>query len=680
MNVINYSTVLFAGFFLSGSGINQAQTIKNKKPNIILMMADDMGWGDVGFNGNTIIKTPNLDEMARASMRFERFYSPGPVSSPSRGGCLTGRHPYRYGIWSANEGHMRKEEITIAEALKTQGYTTGHFGKWHLGTLNPQMGPTNKAGRNPERNFTTPGMNGSDEWFATETCVRTWDPMIDNTLNPYWHNGVIETENLSGDDSRILMDRAIPFIRKAADEETPFLAVIWFHAPHGPVVAGPEFREMYKDYDEGQQHYYGCITALDVQVGRLRKELKDIGVAENTIIWFASDNGPEGNTGDEGTSRGSAGPFRGRKRSLWEGGIHVPGLVEWPAQIKPGISTAIPCSGLDYFPTILDILGFKMQGQPDPIDGVSLLPLIKDNMKERPVPIPFETLGGTGSNSSRGSARMALVDNRFKLLTDMAGPDDKDLLFDLVADQGETTDISAQNPEIVKSMKETLLDFRESCKKSLSGENYNVPFTPDQDDIHPSVASFPSTKNNGNDEGNEEVGKSKTVKTDKTAKPNKKKDASGMVTPAATGAADEKKAQSSVDFQNDDSGIVSLLASTAALHGNLSYIPDQEKIGRWSNEGDWVSWDFEVRQPFTFDVEVSSGQIEDGSVYEISVGDQKLTAVVSASGDFKKPKVQTVGSINLTNPGQYTLSLKPVSKKGQVVMTLWKVDLIPVLK
>ena len=142
--------------------------------------------------------------------------------------------------------------------------------------------------------------------------------MVDNTLNPYWHNGVIATGNLSGDDSRILMDRVIPFIRKSVNEKTPFIAVIWFHAPHAPVVAGSEFREMYKDYDEGEQRYYGCITALDVQVGRLRKGLRDLVLPITQLFWFASDNGPEGDTGNVGTSRGSAGLFRGRKRSLWE--------------------------------------------------------------------------------------------------------------------------------------------------------------------------------------------------------------------------------------------------------------------------------------------------------------------------------------------------------------------------
>ena len=152
-----------------------SKTKRPDKPNIILCMADDMGWGDPGFNGNKIIKTGNLDAMAKAAMRFTRFYSGAPVCSPTRGSCLTGRHPYRYGIFSANVGHIRRKEITLAEALKTQGYTTGHFGKWHLGTLLPDYsgkGPRRK----PKENYMTPAMSGFDEWFSTEYAVATWDP------------------------------------------------------------------------------------------------------------------------------------------------------------------------------------------------------------------------------------------------------------------------------------------------------------------------------------------------------------------------------------------------------------------------------------------------------------------------------------------------------------------------
>jgi arylsulfatase A-like enzyme len=647
------------------------------RPNIILAMADDMGWGDPGFNGNKVIQTPNLDEMARSGLRFERFYSGAPVCSPTRGSCLTGRHPYRYGIWSANQGHMRPQEITIAEALKTQGYATGHFGKWHLGTLDPAHSGKG-ASRDAQRNYATPGMNGFDEWFSTEYSVRTWDPMKDNKANPYYHNGKIETDNTEGCDSRVLMDRALAFIHKSATEKTPFIAVIWFHAPHEPLVAGPEFLKMYEGRDPGEAHFYGVITALDVQIGRLRKELRDVGVADNTMLWFASDNGPEGDTGDKGRTRGSAGPFKGRKRSLWEGGIHVPGLLEWPARIKPGTTTAIPCSTLDYFPTTLDLLGFKMKGQPEPIDGVSLVPLFDGKMTERPVPIPFETLGGTGTKGSRGSPRMALVDNRYKFLTDMEGPptalttgpptvlatgaDSKDLLYDLLKDQGETTNIIEQQPELAKSMKAKLADFRESCKRSLAGKDYAEPFTPDKDDLHPSEADARSKKaaKSGADEGDGAPAK-KAKKVGKKA-----------------AAAGEKAEPGKVAFQNDDSGIITLTAAAASTHGTLTYRADQEKIGNWSNESDWLSWEFEIHQPGKFEIEASLGQTTDGSVYEITVGDQKLKGTITASGDFKKPKPQIIGPLTLDKPGKYTLSLKPVSKKGPVVMTLWKLDLIPV--
>jgi arylsulfatase A-like enzyme len=284
------------------------------------------------------------------------------------------------------------------------------------------------------------------------------------------------------------MDRVIPFIRNAAQGKTPFLAVIWFHAPHEPVVAGPEFRQLYAGREVGEQHYFGVISALDLQVGRLRKELRDLRIAGNTLLWFTSDNGPEGDTGDNGAQRGSAGPLRGRKRSLWEGGIRVPGLLEWPARVRPGSTTAVPCSTLDYFPTVLDLLGFKMPGQPEPLDGVSLVPLLEGRMTARPVPIPFETIGGTGSKNSRGSPRMALVDNRYKLLSDSEDSADSDLLFDLLADAGETTNIASQHADVVKAMKDQLAVFRESCKRSLSGGNYVEPFTPDDDDVPPSDA------------------------------------------------------------------------------------------------------------------------------------------------------------------------------------------------
>ncbi|MFH1715929.1 MAG: sulfatase-like hydrolase/transferase [Planctomycetota bacterium] len=442
-----------------------SQTKGAKTPNIILCMADDMGWGDPGFNGNSIIKTPNLDAMAKAGMLFRRFYSGAPVCSPTRGSCLTGRHPYRYGIFFANTGHMPKKEFTLAEALKTQGYATGHFGKWHLGTLTTKEKDSNRGGPRSVEHYSPPWENGFDVCFSTEAKVPTWNPMKEpETDEPYgtsyWkQDGSKETENLDGDDSRVIMDRAVPFIRDAAGKGRPFFAVIWFHAPHLPVVAGPEYRKMYAQYSEDEQHYYACITALDEQVGKLRSELRELGISDNTTLWFCSDNGPEGKDNKQGRTRGSAGPFRGRKRSLFEGGVRVPGLLEWPARVKAGRVTDIPCSTCDYFPTILDMLGFKMTGQPEPIDGVSLLPLIESKMTERPKPIGFE------SNS-----QLSLTDNRYKIYSSDSGK--TYMLFDLLADPGENSDLAAEKPQILESMKATLIKWRKSCKDSLDAKDY----------------------------------------------------------------------------------------------------------------------------------------------------------------------------------------------------------------
>jgi len=435
------------------------------KPNIILCMADDMGWGDPGFNGNSIIKTPNLDAMAKAGMRFERFYSGAPVCSPTRGSCLTGRHPYRYGIFFANVGHMRKDEITLAEALKTQGYTTGHFGKWHLGTLSTKEKDSNRGGPKGAEHYSPPWENGFDVCFSTEAKVPTWNPMkVPETNEPYgtyyWRqDGTKATQNLDGDDSRIIMDRAVPFIRDAAGEGKPFFAVIWFHTPHLPVLTGPEYRKMYSQYSEDEQHYYGCITALDEQMGRLRSQLRALGIADNTMLWFCSDNGPEGKDGKHGRTRGSAGPFRGRKRSLFEGGVRVPGLLEWPARLKPGRTTDIPCSTSDYFPTILDVLGFGMKGQPEPVDGISLLPLVEGKMTERPSPIGFE------SNN-----QVSLTDNRYKIYSKDKGK--TYALFDLAEDPGEGKDLASEKPQILNAMTEMLEAWRASCKNSLAGKDY----------------------------------------------------------------------------------------------------------------------------------------------------------------------------------------------------------------
>jgi arylsulfatase A-like enzyme len=446
------------------------EALRQKKPNIILCMADDLGWGDTGFNGNRNIKTPHLDEMASRGLVFSRFYASSPVCSPTRGSCLTGRHPYRYGIFGANSGHIRKEEITLAEILREQGYRTGFFGKWHLGTLTKDIKDSNRGGPSGIQHFAPPSEHGFDRSFATEAKVPTYDPMLtpigwEGNTDPdkvfgtyYWEEtGDMATDDLAGDDSRIMMDRALPFITGSVSEDRPFFTVIWFHAPHLPVVADGDTKSMYHEFTDAEQNYFGCITAMDRQMGRLREALQQLGVSDNTMIWFASDNGPEGQVQNKDRP-GSSGPFRGRKRSLYEGGIRVPAVLEWPAITNGRTHTEFPAGTLDYLPTILEILGV---GLPDDrtLDGISLLPLLLGNAKNREDPMAFES-----------GKQLALMDDRYKIYSNDEGQTFE--LYDLLNDEGEMENLAETYPDRVREMSGALQKWRSSCKASLGGEDY----------------------------------------------------------------------------------------------------------------------------------------------------------------------------------------------------------------
>ncbi len=253
------------------------------RSNIILCMADDLGWGDTGFNGSKTIKTPHLDQMAKDGIVFERFYSASAVSSPTRASCITGRNPNRTGVFHANTGILRPEEITIAEILKDNGYNTGHFGKWHLGTMTDQEKDANRGKIGNSKELNPPNLHGFQTYFSTESKVPTWDPMLKPAKGAgrngwnyikkgeksvpygthYWTPEGKVTDNLRGDDSRVIMDRAIPFIEKSVKEKKNFFTVIWFHTPHLPCVAGPKYAAMYKEHREEFQNYAGCIQWMN---------------------------------------------------------------------------------------------------------------------------------------------------------------------------------------------------------------------------------------------------------------------------------------------------------------------------------------------------------------------------------------------------------------------------------
>ena len=410
------------------------------RPNIVLVMADDQGWGDTSFNGHPVLKTPALDRMAAEGLRFDRFYAASPVCSPTRASVLTGRHPYRMGIDGANSGHLSSEEFTVAEMCRDLGYATGHFGKWHLGTLTREVIDSNRGGRpNQSQHYSPPWEHGFERCFSTEAKVPTWDPM----LNPgdgkpygtrYWNErGEIVTENLEGDDSRIIMDRVLPFITAAASAQRPFLAVIWLHAPHRPVVAGPSREEAYASTEcEDLRRYYAVVAAIDASLARLRAHLQQLNVGDDTLLWYTSDNGPEGSAKE---GQGSTAGLRGRKRSLYEGGVRVPGLLLWPNQIREPRRLSCPASTLDTLPTLAEILGVRLSPKR-PLDGISLLPLLTgDGPDERPGHSALPFLFGKAAALHAGSLKVIRPKQ-----------DGKWELYDLSSDPQESENLAAERP------------------------------------------------------------------------------------------------------------------------------------------------------------------------------------------------------------------------------------------
>jgi len=447
------------------------------KPNIILCMADDQGWGDMAYNGHPVLKTPNFDDMAASALRFDRFYAAAPVCSPTRGSVMTGRHPNRFGCFKW--GHtLRPQEVTIAEALRKAGYVTGHFGKWHLGSV-CEGSPVN------------PGASGFDEWFSAPNFFDN-DPILSR------EGMAVQTQ---GESSMVTVDAALEFIRKRAGSPKPFFAVVWFGSPHGPHQAIEQDRALYEASGKNVQDFYGEITGMDRAFGKLRKELRTLGIHENTILWYCSDNG--GLPG-KGTTGG-----RGNKGTIYEGGLRVPALLEWPARIRNPRTTDVPSNTSDIYPTLLEIVGLRMDNQP-PLDGISLTGLINGKMTSRPKPMGFwdYPVGGISTPSKKLMSELLEAQRSGKAIKDAsrlrlnAGkiakkyPEDtygghaawldwpwklhrietkkaiKLELYNLAEDPKEQNDVAAQHSERTKSMKVQLEEWQKSVIRSLNGKDY----------------------------------------------------------------------------------------------------------------------------------------------------------------------------------------------------------------
>jgi arylsulfatase A-like enzyme len=409
-------------------------------PNIVLVMADDQGWGQTSYYNHPVLRTPNLAAMAAAGLRFDRFYAGAPVCSPTRASVLTGRSNMRTGVDSHGYA-LRRQERTIATALRDVGYATGHFGKWHL---NGMRGPGVPILAEDTHN---PGTFGFDEWLSV-TNFFDRDPIMSRKG---------EFAEFKGDSSEIIVHEALKFIGRQAAAGKPSLTVIWYGTPHSPFRASDQDKEEFANLDVNSQNHYGELVAMDRSVGALRAGLRDLNIANNTLVWFCSDNG-----GLPRITPETVGGLRGFKGSLYEGGLRVPAIIEWPAGIKKPRVTQFPAVTMDIFPTIVQIVGLPDTVMLQPQDGTSLRKLFSEEMTRRAKPIPFSCLGNT-----------ALLDNTYKLIDvgNKNRPKQYEL-YNLADDPNEENNLYAEQPEVAQRLQSQMAQWNKSISASVAGKDY----------------------------------------------------------------------------------------------------------------------------------------------------------------------------------------------------------------
>jgi len=371
-------------------------------PNIVVILCDDLGYGDLENYGHPHIKTPHLNAMAEQGARFTSFYSAAPVCSPSRVGLLTGRSPNRAGIYDwipeGKQIHMRESEITFPLLLKQAGYATCLSGKWH----------TNSKFNSPEQ--PQPDDAGFDHWFATQNNA---SPSHANPVN-FVRNGK-EVGPLEGYSCQLVVDEALTWLgqQQASQPQQPFFIFVSFHEPHEPVASPPDLVKEYRDVAESTEEaeYFANVANVDAAVGKLMDGLKAKGVDENTLVIFTSDNGPETLNRYRKATRsfGSADPLRGMKLWTTDAGFRVPGIMRWPGKIQPGQTLDVPVSSLDFFPTFCELAGIEPPADLA-LDGTNFLPVFRHQDLEREKPLVWIFYDAINSH------RVAMRDGDWKVL------------------------------------------------------------------------------------------------------------------------------------------------------------------------------------------------------------------------------------------------------------------------
>ncbi len=444
--------------------------VAGDRPNIILIMTDDQGYGDLGATGNPVIRTPHIDAMAKESASMTTFYV-SPVCSPTRASLMTGRYNHRTRVIDTFKGRsmMDPAEVTIAEMLKDAGYATGIFGKWHLGDNYP-MRPNDQGF---EEALIHKGGGLAQPSEPIENGRRYTDPIL-------FHNGKkVATKGYCTD---VYFDAAMKFIDKAKQDKRPFFAYIPPNAPHGPYHDVPEdLLAYYKSIDlspiteakgkglDTVARVFAMVENVDQNVGRLRKHLKKLKLEENTIVIFMVDNGPN--------TRRYVGPFRGMKSEVHDGGIRSPFFMKWPARLKPGTKSDRLSAHIDLTPTLLDAAGVNPP-KGLKLDGVSFLPdLLSKKSKTKNRHIVLQTHRG---NAPVPFHHFAIRNNRWKLLHPTGfGKEEMPAdipfeLYDVRKDPGETTNLADEKPEMVQKLKKAYQQWLKDVS-STRPDNFAPP-------------------------------------------------------------------------------------------------------------------------------------------------------------------------------------------------------------
>jgi arylsulfatase A-like enzyme len=437
-----------------GASFADAQTARPRPPNILLIVADDLGYGDLGSYGHHSLKTPALDRLAREGLRFTTYYAASPLCSPSRAAMLTGRTPFRTGIESwipaGTAVQLGPREITLATLLKGRGYETYLSGKWHLN------------GGLDVKGHTQPRDHGFDHALAFHAFA------IPNHRNP--ENFFLDGKprgRLEGYAAQIVVDQAVSWL-EARSHEAPFFFYVAFAEPHGTIASPEFFTDLYSAFTRGRPEpfanggtvptnlaargpgeYYANVTHMDFQIGRLLEALDRLGLRDETVVVFTSDNGPV--TEDwrhwyEVNLYGSTGGLRGRKADLYDGGIRVPAIVRWPGHVAPGTETAVPVIGYDLLPTLASLAGVAVPADRA-IDGEDVSTVLRAEAFRRKRPLFWEFEDDQGFH-------YALRDGDWKLMTDRTF--ERRRLYDLARDRFEVEDQTAEQPAVGTALLERL--------------------------------------------------------------------------------------------------------------------------------------------------------------------------------------------------------------------------------